>query len=91
VRAFLEVHEWEGRTYLNRKRWLDLVTLAGALDRAGGARRASPALGRLRTAAERAGDDVDRLPEALAAAAVPRRAPSKAGGGRRPPRPPASA
>ena len=38
-----------------------------ALDRAGGARRASPALGRLRTAAERAGDDVDRLPDALAA------------------------
>ena len=68
VRAFLEVHDWEGRTYLSRERWLDLVALAGALDRAAGARRASPALGRLRTAAERAGDDVDRLPEALAAA-----------------------
>jgi hypothetical protein len=92
VRAFLDVHDWEGRTYLSRKRWLDLVALAGALDRAGGARRASPALGRLRTAAERAGDDVDRLLEVLAAGALPRRAPSKVRGGpRRPPRPPASA
>jgi hypothetical protein len=77
VRSFLEVHEWTGRTYLSGERWLELVALAGALDRAAGARRASPALARLRTAAETAGHDVERLPEAVALPAASRRATPK--------------
>ena len=36
VRAFLEVHEWEGSTYLNGDRWSELVDVAAALDRASG-------------------------------------------------------
>jgi hypothetical protein len=84
VSAFLEVHEWEGRTFLNGDRWTDLVEAANALDRAAGARRASPAIGKLRWAASAAGFDVERLPDALAAGTPPGRASSKAGrGGRR--------
>jgi glycosidase len=83
VRAFLEVHDWEGETYVNGDRWTDLVGLAGSLDRAGGARRASPAIARLRAAAETAGYRVDRIPMALAsspargASPAPARAQSK--------------
>ncbi|HEY7131096.1 MAG TPA: alpha-amylase family glycosyl hydrolase, partial [Candidatus Limnocylindrales bacterium] len=63
--AFLEVHDWDGRTYLDGDRWAELVDVAAALERAGGARRASPAIARLRTAAPAAGYDVDRLREDL--------------------------
>ncbi|HET9346741.1 MAG TPA: alpha-amylase family glycosyl hydrolase [Candidatus Limnocylindrales bacterium] len=69
VRAFLEVHDWEGETYLDGDRWAELVGLAASLDRASGARRASPAIGRLRAAAEAAGYRVGRLPAALSTGA----------------------
>src|SRR4029453_8152875 len=48
VAAFLEVHDWGGATYLNGERWNQLVDLAAAMDRAAGARRAAPAITRLR-------------------------------------------
>jgi glycosidase len=61
VRAFLQVHEWDGVEWLVRERWLALVRLAAALDRASGAKRSSPAIARLLPAAESAGDRVDRI------------------------------
>jgi glycosidase len=77
VRAYLEIHDWEGEAYLNGDRWIDLVDLAAALDRAGGARRASPAVARLRAAAEAAGYRVDRLAAALAAPAASKAGPAR--------------
>ncbi len=76
VAAFLEVHGWEGHTFLSRERWEELLDLAAALDGAGGATRRAPAIGRLRSAAASAGYDVDRLRATLAvpAKAVPAKA-----------------
>jgi hypothetical protein len=65
VRTFLEVHEWDGATYLNGDRWTELVDLAAAIDRAAGSRRASPAIARLRAAAPAAGYRTDRLVASL--------------------------
>jgi glycosidase len=65
VRRFLEVHDWDGRTYLAKERWTELLGLARELDRGAGAKRALPAIGRLRAACERAGYDVERLLAAL--------------------------
>jgi len=67
ARAFLGVNEWDGRTYVNRERWNALVDLSGDLDRSSGTKRASPVLRRLRTAAEDAAFDVERLTAALRA------------------------
>jgi hypothetical protein len=61
VRAFLQVHEWDGVEWLVRERWVALVRLADALDRASGAKRSSPAIARLLPAAEAAGDRVDTI------------------------------
>ena len=66
ARAFLQVHEWDGAEWLVRERWVALVELAEALDRASGAQRTSPAIGRLRPAAETAGDRVDAIVTAVA-------------------------
>jgi hypothetical protein len=63
---FLEVHDWEGRTWLNGERWTELLDLAESLDRATGRKGRSPVAGRLRTAAATAGYDVAKLREALA-------------------------
>ncbi len=74
VRAFLQVHEWDGVEWLVRERWLALVHLADALDRATGATRRSPAIGRLLPAAEAALDRVDAIAAGLAPRAGGRRA-----------------
>jgi hypothetical protein len=66
VRAFLQVHEWDGVEWLVRERWVTLVNLAGALDRASGAKRMSSAIARLLPAAEVAGDRVDRIVDVIA-------------------------
>ena len=67
VRVFLQVHDWDGVEWLVRERWVTLVKLADALDRASGAKRASPAIARLLPAAEIAGDRVDSIVDAVAA------------------------
>ena len=74
VRAFLQVHEWDGVEWLVRERWVTLVQLADALDRASGAKRSSPAIARLRPAAARASDRVDGIVAALTAGPARRRA-----------------
>jgi hypothetical protein len=61
VRSFLGVNEWEGAEWLNKEAFADLLSLAAGLDRAGGARRPSPVIGRLRRAADAAGYRVDAL------------------------------
>jgi hypothetical protein len=61
VRAFLGVNAWDGAEWLNKEAFADLLGLAAGLDRAGGARRPSPVLGRLRRAADAAGYRVDRF------------------------------
>jgi len=86
VRAYLQVHEWDGVEWLVRDRWLALVELAAALDLAAGATRAAAAIGRLRPAAEAASDRVGGVVAAVADAARPRLAKSDRatpGGGRR--------
>jgi glycosidase len=77
VAAFLEVHDWEGATYLNGDRWIEVVDLAAAIDRAAGARRASPAIARLRSVAADSGYDVDRMRVSLLAGAGPKAGPKK--------------
>jgi hypothetical protein len=77
VRDFLEVHDWDGATYLNGDRWEELVALAAAMDRAGGARRASPAIARLRAAAPAAGYRSDRIADGLRSAGPARSATQK--------------
>ncbi|MEA2605541.1 MAG: hypothetical protein QOI00_298, partial [Chloroflexota bacterium] len=78
VRSFLQVHEWDGVEWLVRERWVALVRLADALDRASGAKRTSPAIARLLPAAERAGDRVDGIVAALASGPSRRRAAPRA-------------
>jgi hypothetical protein len=63
--------------WLVRDRWLELVDLAGALDRTSGAKRTNPAITRLRPAAETAGDRVDGI---VAAAANPAKTRLRASG-----------
>jgi glycosidase len=63
--SFLEVHDWDGRTYVNGGRWAELLDLARGADAARGSRRASPVLARLRRAAAAAGYDVAALGELL--------------------------
>jgi hypothetical protein len=58
VRTFLSVNDWEGAEWFNKEAFADLLALAAGLDRAGGARRPSPVIGRLRRAAEAAGYEV---------------------------------
>ena len=74
VRAYLQVHEWDGVEWLVRDRWLALVVLADALDRAAGAARPRPAIAHLRPAAEAAGDRVDAIEAGLAGRTARRRA-----------------
>jgi hypothetical protein len=74
VRASVQVHEWDGVEWLVRERWHALVALADALDQAVGAVRTSPAIARLRSAADRAQDRVDAIAPALAAAPARRTA-----------------
>jgi glycosidase len=65
VRAFLAVNEWEGAEWFAKEAFETLLALAAALDRADGASRTSPAIAKLRRAAEAAGYRVDRFLAAL--------------------------
>jgi glycosidase len=87
VRAFLEVHDWDGTTYLNGDRWNDLVDVAAGLDRASasGPRRASPMLTKLRKTAVASGFRVDALRDALKGARSSRARPSRVPSGKAPP------
>jgi hypothetical protein len=67
VRAFIQVHVWDGVEWLVRERWVTLVHLAEALDLASGSKRSSPAIARMLAVVEIAEDRVDRI-----VAAVPR-------------------
>jgi hypothetical protein len=67
VRSFLEIHEWEGSTWLSKERWQELLALATDLDRVAGPRRTPPVIERLRDAAETSGYRIDRLIESLRA------------------------
>ena len=71
VRAFLEVHEWDGAEWLVRERWVALVRLADQLDRASGRTRAARAIALLLPAAEQAGDRVAEIGAVLGPAAGP--------------------
>ena len=75
IRSFLGVNEWDGAEWFNKEAFTDLLALAAGLDRARGARRPSPVIGRLRRAAEKAGYRVDaflaELEAAPASAATP--------------------
>jgi glycosidase len=75
VRSFLAVNEWEGVEWFNKEAFTDLLVLATGLDRARGARRPSPVIGRLRRAADTAGYRVDAFVAQLEAAAAPAPAP----------------
>jgi glycosidase len=77
IRAFLDVHDWDGVEWLDRDRWLELLELAVALDRAAGRKRASPAIAALRSAAETSGYRVAGLQAELRtrAASTPPRPP----------------
>jgi glycosidase len=80
ARAFLGVNEWEDFEWFAKDAFGMLLALAAELDRASGARRTSPSIGRLRRAAETAAYRVDRFLAALdaptppAARSAPRRA-----------------
>jgi glycosidase len=71
VRSFLGVNEWDGAEWLNKDAFADLLGLAAGLDRARGARRPSPVIGRLRRAAEAAGYRVDSFLADLDASPTP--------------------
>jgi glycosidase len=68
VRSFLGVNAWEEAEWFNKEALADLLALAAGLDRARGARRPSPVIGRLRRAAEKAGYRVDAFLAELEAA-----------------------
>ena len=61
VRTFLGVNDWEGAEWFNKEAFADLLALAAGLDRASGARRPSPVIGRLRRSAEAAGYEVGKF------------------------------
>jgi hypothetical protein len=67
VRAFIRVHEWDGAEFFEQEAFEELLGLATGLDRARGARRRSPAIGKLRRAAAEAGYRVDAFRAALPA------------------------
>jgi hypothetical protein len=75
VRSFLGINEWDGVEWFNREAFADLLSIAAGLDRADGARRPSPVIGRLRRAAETAAYRVDTFVADLEAAPAP--APAK--------------
>jgi glycosidase len=72
VRAFLRVNEWDGVEWFAKEAFESLLALSIELDRARGAKRASPAIGKLRRGAEQAGYRVDRLLGAIESAAPSR-------------------
>ncbi len=74
IRAFLGVNTWEGVEWFSKESFENLLDLAVALDRADGVSRTSPAIGKLRRAAEDAGYRVDQF---LAALQAPPKAPSR--------------
>jgi hypothetical protein len=74
VRSFLGVNKWDGAEWFNKEAFADLLALAAGLDRARGARRPSPVLGRLRRAADAAGYKVDAFLADLDATPTPSRA-----------------
>ncbi len=69
IRAFLGVNTWEGVEWFSKESFETLLDLAVALDRADGVSRTSPAVGKLRRAAEAAGYRVDQFLAALQAPA----------------------
>ena len=71
VRAFLEIHDWNGRMYFSRERWNELLELARGIARARGAKRTSPAIARLAKAADAVGYRVDDLEAAVGRATRP--------------------
>jgi hypothetical protein len=74
VRSFLGVNEWDGAEWFNKDAFADLLAMAAGLDRARGARRPSPVIGRLRRAADAAGYRVDAFLANLDATPTPSRA-----------------
>ena len=76
IRAFLGVHDWQGHEWLAKDRLTDLLALGAGLDRAAGAKRRSPLLGRIERAAAVAEYRVDRWRAGLheAGAAEPAKA-----------------
>jgi hypothetical protein len=72
VRSFLGVNQSDGAEWFNKEAFGDLLGLAAGLDRARGARRPSPVIGRLRRAAESAGYRVDAFLADLESAPAPR-------------------
>jgi glycosidase len=71
IRAFLGVNTWEGVEWFSKESFETLLDLVAELDRADGVSRASPAIGKLRRAAEEAGYRVDRFLAGLQAPAKP--------------------
>ncbi len=65
VRASIDVHEWDGFEWFEKKPFETLLAMATELDRAEGVGRTSAAIGRLRRAAATAGYRVDRFLAAL--------------------------
>ena len=65
VRTYLGVHDWEGHEWLAKDRLSALIRLAAGLDRAAGAKRRSPVLGRIERSAAAAEFRVDRWRAAL--------------------------
>ena len=74
LRGFLGVNTWEGVEWFSKESFETLLDLAVALDRADGVSRTSPAIGKLRRAAEQAGYRVDQF---LAALQAPAKTPSR--------------
>ena len=65
VRSFLGVNEWEDAEWLGKEAFESLLELVTGLERAAGAKRASPVIGTLRRTAAAAGYRVDRFIAAL--------------------------
>ncbi|MBA2381162.1 MAG: hypothetical protein H0V73_03540, partial [Chloroflexi bacterium] len=77
VRRFLQVHDWDGAEWLVPDRWIALVDLAEALDRAAGAKPAAARIAHLRSATEAANNRVDRIALGLVAAPSDRTSPKE--------------
>jgi glycosidase len=71
VRAFLDVHEWEGAEWFAKESFEALLELAAALERADGVGRTSPSLGKLRRTAKATGYRVGRFVAGLEAPEPP--------------------
>jgi len=87
VREFIGVHEWETSEWFDKEAFESILDLVSGLERAAGARVASPAIGRLRRAAASAGYRVDLFLEALGPEAA---TDGRSSSGRRRSRPPSS-